>query len=136
MVEKNKGQHLRQPWEKKNPQREKSCHPAIIHNSSVTSNPVFPSRRTTPPSPTLSLVCFPTSEESDDDTERRQVAFCFLELFQWFAELLETVKNHGSGTRIKASKASSTPWTPELSHFHYNGQDKSRWRGDTRGWRR
>lgn len=79
MVEKNKGQHLRQPWEKKNPQREKSCHPAIIHSSSVTSNPVFPSRRTTPPSPTLSLVCFPTSEESDDDTERRRVVFCFLE---------------------------------------------------------
>lgn len=83
MVEKNKGQHLRQPWEKKNPQREKSCHPDIIHNSSVTSNPVFPSMpdhstlpHPPPPSPTLSLVCFPTSEESDDDTERRRVSFC------------------------------------------------------------
>lgn len=41
-------------------------------------------------------------------------------------------KNHGSSTKIKDPKASSTPWTPELSNFHHKEQDKRRWRGDPR----
>lgn len=81
MVAVAKGLGQGQPWEEKS-QREKSCHPAIINNSSAASNPVFPSRLTSPPSPTSSLVCFSTSEESDDDTGRRD---------EWFELLLSVV---------------------------------------------
>lgn len=48
-----------------------------------------------------------------------------------WAELLETVRNHRSSSKMKDTETSSTLWTPELSHqsFHHKEQDKGRWRG-------